>query len=108
MNNVVVSLATGGWRESAVLKLQSANINFLSIPLASSNDHYSRVEIMKLAACRATNNQYPCAYFGDGIWDKEACISLGYHFVLVGDKFTHNPSIENFNSIESALACVGL
>lgn len=104
MDNVVVSLATGGWRESAMLKLNSANIHFSSIPLASSNDHYSRIEIMKLAA----NSQYPCTYFGDGVWDKEACDSLGYSFVLVGSKFEHHPSIKDFQSTQSALACVGL
>ncbi|MGH1486955.1 MAG: HAD family hydrolase [Cellvibrionaceae bacterium] len=108
MNNVVVSLATGGWRESATLKLESAKINFSSIPLASSNDHYSRIEIMKLAANRAAKNHYPCTYFGDGVWDKEACSSLGYNFVLVGSKFAHNPSINNFQSTKSALTCVGL
>ena len=108
MNNVGVSLATGGWRESAKLKLESAKINFSSIPLASANDHYSRIEIMKLAANRAGNNQYPCTYFGDCVWDKEACSSLGYNFVLVGRKFAHSPSINNFQSTKSALACVGL
>lgn len=108
MNNVLVSLATGGWCESAKLKLESAKINFSSIPLASSNDHYSRIEIMKLAANRASNNQYPCTYFGDSVWDKEACSSLGYNFVLVGGNFPHRPSINNFQSTKSALACVGL
>lgn len=108
MNNVVVSLATGGWRESATLKLESAKINFSSIPLASSSDHYSRIEIMKLAANRAAKNRYPCTYFGDGVWDKEACSSLGYSFVLVGRKFAHNPSINNFQSTKLALTCVGL
>ena len=108
MNNVVISLATGGWYESAGLKLSSAGIDFSSIPLASSNDHYSRVEIMKLAAERAANNQYPCTYFGDGVWDKEACGHLGYSFVLVGNKFTHKPSIMNFKSTKFALACIDL
>lgn len=108
MSNIVVSLATGAWRESAILKLESANINISSIPLASSNDHYSRVEIMKLAAKKAENNQYPCTYFGDGEWDKEASSKLGYNFVLVGDRFAHSPSIMNFKSAKSALVCVGL
>ena len=108
MSNVVVSLATGGWRESAILKLNSAGINFSSIPLASSNDHYSRTEIMKLAANSAGNIQYPCTYFGDGVWDKEACGHLGYNFVLVGSKFVHSPSIMNYQSAKSALACIGL
>lgn len=108
MSNVVVSLATGGWRESAVLKLESAGINYFSLPLASSNDHHSRIEIMKLAAKRASNNHYPCTYFGDGVWDKEACSQLGYNFILVGKKFIHNPSIKNFHSLEHAFSCVGL
>jgi len=35
MPNVIVSIATGGWYESAVLKLASAEINIDSIPIAS-------------------------------------------------------------------------
>ncbi|HTF98714.1 MAG TPA: HAD family hydrolase [Cellvibrio sp.] len=108
MNNIVVSLATGGWQESAILKLKSAGIMYSSIPLASSNDHYSRIEIMKLAAERASNNQYSCTYFGDGVWDKEACNHLSYNFVLEGNKFEHTPRIKNFLKMESALACEGL
>lgn len=108
MSNVVLSLATGGWRESAILKLESAKIDVSETPLASSNDHYSRVEIMKLAAKRTANNQSPCTYFGDGVWDKKACSHLGYRFVLVGNKFAHNPGIMDFQSVKSALACIGL
>lgn len=108
MNNVVVSLATGGWRESAILKLESAGIDYSSFPMASSDDHYSRVEIMKLAAARATKNQLPCTYYGDGVWDKEACTYLGYRFVLVGKKFSHQPCISNFEPAQSALSCAGL
>ena len=108
MKDVTVFLATGSWQESAILKLESANIDFSSIPLASSNDHYSRIEIMKLAANSAAKSQYPCTYFGDGVWDKEACSSLGYNFVLVGSKFAHDPSVKNFQSTKSALACIGL
>lgn len=108
MSNVVVSLATGGWRESAIMKLESAGINYLAIPLASSNDHYSRIEIMKLAAERASNIQYPCTYFGDGVWDKAACSYLGYEFVLVGNKFSHYPSLVNFQSAERALSVIDL
>lgn len=108
MSNVVVSLATGGWRESALLKLESAGIDYSSIPFASSDDHFSRIEIMKLAAARAWPNQIPCTYFGDGIWDKEACSQLGYNFVLVGKKFSHHPSITNFQSVQTALSFAGL
>ncbi|WP_160173699.1 HAD hydrolase-like protein [Nitrincola sp. A-D6] len=47
--NVTVAFATGGWSESARMKLVAAGINFSSIPLVSSSDHYSRTEIMRLA-----------------------------------------------------------
>ena len=109
MNDVVVSLATGGWYESAVLKLRSAGIDFSSIPLASSNDNISRTEIMKTAVSSiADGKSYPCTYFGDGSWDKKACEQLGFNFVLVGNRLTHKPNIINFVSIDEAMACIGL
>ena len=109
MSDVVVSLATGGWYESAALKLSSAGINFSSIPFASSNDNISRTEIMKTAVSSATSGKgYTCTYFGDGSWDKEACEKLGFNFVLVGNRLKHKPNIINFVSIEEAMSCIGL
>ena len=109
MSDVVVSLATGGWYESAVLKLSSAGIDFSSIPLASSSDNISRTEIMKTAVSSIPNGKsYPCTYFGDGSWDKNACEQLGINFVLVGNRLTHKPNITNFVSIDEAIACIGL
>ncbi len=109
MEGVKVSLATGGWYESALLKLKSAGIDISNIPMASSNDHYSRVEIMKIAASRATEGKsLPCTYFGDGSWDKKACKALGFNFVLIGNKLSHKPNIKNFESINEALSCAGL
>jgi phosphoglycolate phosphatase-like HAD superfamily hydrolase len=107
--DIVISIATGGWYESAMLKLMSAGLDISSIPLASSNDRVSRVEIMKHAELQATHGKnIPCTYFGDGRWDKEACKQLGYNFVLVGNKFSYTPSITSFYSSAEALACVGL
>ena len=109
MGDVVVSLATGGWYESAVLKLRSAGIESSSIPFASSNDNVSRTEIMKTAVSRIANGKsYPCTYFGDGSWDKKACEQLGFNFVLVGNRLTHKPNITNFVSKDEAMACIGL
>lgn len=97
--NVAMSIATGGWHESAELKLHSAGLDFSLIPLVSSSETVSRIEIMKLAALRATGGQLtPCTYFGDGSWDKKACEELGYNFILVGNKIKHTPSILNFES----------
>jgi hypothetical protein len=105
----VVSLATGGWYESAVLKLRSAGINFDGISIASSNDSSIRTEIMKIATSRTTKgNECQCTYFGDGIWDKRATEKLGYNFVLVGNKLVHKPNINNFKSQNEVMACIGL
>ncbi|AEF54138.1 Haloacid dehalogenase domain protein hydrolase [Marinomonas posidonica IVIA-Po-181] len=109
MSNVIISIATGGWYESAVLKLNSAGIDIDSLIISSSNDHISRTEIMKHAASKATRGKnYPCTYFGDGIWDKKACEQLGFNFVLVGNKVKHNQNITSFKSSNKALAYVGL
>ena len=107
-DDVVISFATGGWYESAVLKLASAGIDFSNIVIASSNDHYSRVEIMKIAQKRAIGNTLlGFTYFGDGNWDLKACQELGVNFVLVGDKLTHNQSINNFIVQSDAFAYIG-
>ena len=109
MSNVMVSFATGGWYESAVLKLSSAAIEFENIPLASSNDQISRVEIMKTAATRAyLRKPALCTYFGDASWDKEACQQLGFNFVLVGNKLEYKPSFQNFQPINELMSCIGL
>lgn len=109
LNNVSVSLATGGWYESASMKLNSAGIDFSSIPFASSNDSYSRIEIMQIAARRAAKEDHHlCTYFGDGSWDKKACEELGFKFVLVGNGVKHSPKIGHFDPIADALACIGL
>lgn len=110
MDDVVVSLATGGWYESAVLKLGSAGINYDDIPIASSNDSFIRTEIMKIATSRANvGNSCSCTYFGDGSWDKKASEQLGYNFVLVGsNKLEHIPNILNFEPINEVVACIGL
>ncbi len=109
LNNVSISIATGGWYESAVLKLQSAGISIHNIPVASSDDHYSRTKIMKIAEERANNNTgISNTYFGDEVWDKKACQELGYNFVLVGNSVPHDQSIVNFNSTNKAMTYIGL
>lgn len=105
--NLSVSIATGGWLETALIKLESAGIDIAGIPIASSNDHYSRVEIMKIAKKKAgVSIGTRCTYFGDGAWDKQACAQLGFNFVLVGDKIAHDQRIHDFNDKELALGFI--
>ena len=79
-----VAIATGGWRESAELKLQSAGFDYSDLPLATSNDHHERTSIMELALDRLGNHFDAVTYFGDGPWDRDACHALGWEFVAVG------------------------
>jgi phosphoglycolate phosphatase-like HAD superfamily hydrolase len=109
LEHVTISFATGGWYESAALKLQSAGIDFSDIPIASSNDHYSRIEIMKIAETKAVSDaNLSFTYFGDGSWDLNACEELGVNFVLVGEKFKYHQAIKNFEAQSEALAYIGL
>ncbi len=83
-DSVRVAIATGGWRESALLKLQSAGFNIDGIPLATCDDSPSRVEIMRSALEMAGNGVSSVTYFGDAEWDQRACRDLGWDFVAVG------------------------
>ncbi len=87
--NVAIALATGAWRESALLKLTRAGLDLRGIPIATGSDASSREEIMTLALKRAFSTSGKAsfdsaAYVGDEIWDLHAARKLGYHFIGVG------------------------
>ncbi|MCL6416841.1 HAD family hydrolase [Aestuariirhabdus sp. Z084] len=103
-----LSIATGGWKESATLKLQSAGIDVSGIAIASSNDHYSRAEIMKAAIQRAhVDAKHSVTYFGDAAWDKKASSELGYNFVLVGSRIEHAQSVYDLRNINQVMSLIG-
>ena len=79
-----VAMATGGWRQSAELKLSSAGINFSDIPLVTANDHHERTAIMEIALQSLGSAFTSVTYYGDGPWDRDACRALGWEFVAVG------------------------
>lgn len=108
-DDVTLAMATGGWYESAILKLKAAGIDTTNIPIASASDHESRIEIMKLAEARTSGAFYQSkAYFGDGPWDLKASAELGYNFVLVGNRTKHSQAIPDFTDVKKALAFIGL
>ncbi|MGO2008761.1 HAD family hydrolase [Vreelandella alkaliphila] len=107
--DIAVAFATGGWSESARMKLGAAGISFSSIPLASSSDHYSRMEIMRLAEKRANKGNYDAiTYFGDGPWDQKASEALGYNFVSVGNRITAPQSVRDYTDSDLVLRYIGL
>ena len=83
-----VSLATGGWRDSARLKMASAGMCFDDHPAASADDALDRESIMKLSMQRAVERYGgPFAgtvYVGDAVWDARACRGLGIPFIGIG------------------------
>lgn len=109
VENLTLSIATGGWYETALMKLESADIDVSDIPVASSDNHYARTEIMKIAQQKAIGkNGGPCTYFGDGEWDKMACEELDFNFVLVGERTYHHQNIIDFSNARQAMAFIGL
>lgn len=104
IENLSVAIATGGWGETAELKLKSAGISYEKVPLCSANDAESRVDIMKQARLRAGRHQASSiSYFGDASWDKKACADLGWSFILVGDRADHHQNIQDFTQYDEAL-----
>src|SRR2546421_4716495 len=83
-----VALATGGWRDSARLKMASAGMCFDDHPAASADDALDREFIMRLSEQRAVERHRgsfaSTLYIGDGVWDARACRALGIPFIGIG------------------------
>src|SRR5947207_14419096 len=83
-----VSLATGGWRDSARLKMASAGMCFDDHPAASADDALDRESIMRLSKQRAAERygeSFACTvYVGDAVWDARACRRVGIPFIGIG------------------------
>lgn len=91
-----VAMATGGWRQSAELKLSSAGFDVADIPLATSNDHHARTTIMEIALDSLEGRFDSVTYYGDGPWDRQACEELGWEFVAVGSELG---GLESYTSV---------
>ena len=79
-----VSLATGGWRDSARLKMASAGMCYEDFPAASADDALDRESIIRLSRQRAAERYGrfgSTVYVGDGVWDARACRSIGIPFI---------------------------
>jgi phosphoglycolate phosphatase-like HAD superfamily hydrolase len=106
---VRVAIATGGWAETATLKLRAIGVDPAAIAFATASDAIERTEIMRLAERRALGRQ-PAGrrtYFGDGAWDQRASAALGYRFIAVGRAVAHDPCFDDFRDCDAVLACLG-
>ncbi|WP_376697565.1 HAD family hydrolase [Wenzhouxiangella sp. EGI_FJ10305] len=107
--NVRVCIATGGWAETASLKLRCIGLNPQSLPMATSSDALARTKIMRLAEARATKGEVTRrTYFGDGVWDKRAALELGYDFVAIGDGVDHHLAFPDLQDIEGIVRELGV
>lgn len=77
-------MATGGWKQSAELKLWSASVPFESVPLASASDRILRVDIIRHVLGTMEGQEAPAVYVGDRPWDVRAARALGMGFLGVG------------------------
>jgi beta-phosphoglucomutase-like phosphatase (HAD superfamily) len=76
--------ATGCWSTPALLKLKSAGFPVQGLPISSADDSYERCAIMENALRQLGDRFESITYYGDGVWDREAALSLGWGFVPVG------------------------
>lgn len=79
-----VGIATGCWRDSALLKLRSAGFGDIDVPVATSDDAMARIDIMQFALSQLPGEFNSITYYGDGKWDQRATAELGWSFVPVG------------------------
>jgi beta-phosphoglucomutase-like phosphatase (HAD superfamily) len=103
---VRVAVATGGWEETARLKLRLVGIDAERVGFASSSDARARTEIMRLAAQRAMRGAAfrRATYFGDGPWDRRASEQLGYDFIAVGRAVPHTHVCDDLRDTDGILA----
>ncbi len=82
-----LAIATGGWLESAQIKLRSAGIDARDLPIATSSDRARRTDIIRLAAERANRPLQSSVYLGDAPWDQRAARELGIPFIGIGPQW---------------------
>ncbi len=106
--DVCVAIATGGWLETAAMKLRHIGLDPDALPLATSSDAHERTSIMKLAAERALHGGVAAkrTYFGDGEWDRRASADLGFDFVAVGRTVEHPARFDDLADREAILRCL--
>lgn len=82
-DGAAVAMATGGWPESARLKLAAVGVDHSVHTICTCADHPHRSAIIEQALADLGRGRENAVYFGDGIWDARASRRLGIGFVGV-------------------------
>jgi len=108
--NVRIAIATGGWAETAMMKLAAIGVSLEGVGFASSSDAHQRTKIMELAAERALRGVVPTTrtYLGDGAWDQRASAELGYRFIAIGRALEHEPRFDDYMDRDAVLASLAV
>lgn len=97
-----LAIATGGWKYSAEVKLNTAGFDISAVPLATSDDALERTAIMEVALAAIGEEVASVTYFGDGLWDQRACEVLGWTFRAVGPALSGISSYDDEFTIKSS------
>ena len=83
--NIKIAIATGGWRVTAEFKLIKIGLKLENFPFSTSDDHYSRREILNRAIMKAQvgyrRDFDRIIYIGDGLWDYKTSCELKIDFI---------------------------
>ncbi len=106
------AVATGSWRESALLKIRSAGLVIEGLPLATCDDSSEREQITQVSIERAQSQYHfppdtPVTLVGDAPWDVQVATNLQLHFVGIGGQRLLECGakhvIEDFTGVEGFL-----
>ncbi|HIK07604.1 MAG TPA: DUF952 domain-containing protein [Trichormus sp. M33_DOE_039] len=90
-----IAIATGGWYDSALLKIEKANLNIEGIPIASADDGTSREDIIDLTIFKSqifyqTEQFQKIVFVGDGVWDVKTAYNLNINFIGLNNKLNNS------------------
>jgi phosphoglycolate phosphatase-like HAD superfamily hydrolase len=109
--DIAIAVATAGWHRTALHKLEVAGVSIQDIPMATSHDAERKVDIMRVAAERASEHYGVSEFrsvvcFGDSKGDAEAAAELGHEFIGIdtsGAIADERHTFENFGSFDDIM-----